>query len=394
MRKNKFFRTLPMKLWILLAALLAITFFSNDFGLVDIQKTAIILAAGIDRTEEGFALTAQIAVPKGSDRTTGGTSSVEIDGRGTTVSDCVSQIYAKTGWVPKFVFCDLILLGEEAARAGAFDALDFFLRNEYAPDSCLLAVCEGSAANVLGAKSAIDDASSLALEKLFSDAAKKSGRVMTTTLREFAIGYYGVSASGFMPYVRMQPQSGAQGGQGGESAGGAQSGQSGQGGQQEAIFSAERTAIFSEGKMTGVLGEEETLAFSLLGGNVYGGTLPADGVTLSVLKNGGAVSVLAEDALRAKLEVNLKVRLISRSSPASAENVAEGNVTAEEEAAAERSLAAALDSLWRRCAEADCDLFFLYRTLYRRSPADYGKWKDTPLSDIAVEISVSVEGLK
>ena len=60
------------------------------------------------------------------------------------------------------------------------------------------------------------DASSLALEKLFSDAAKKSGRVMTSTLREFAIGYYGVSESGFMPYVRMQPQkSGTQGGAGG-----------------------------------------------------------------------------------------------------------------------------------------------------------------------------------
>ena len=90
MRKNKFLHSLPLKLWLLLAAILVLTFFSNDFGLVDIQKTAIILAAGIDRTEEGFELTAQIAVPKGSDRTTGGTSSMEIGGQGATVSDCVS----------------------------------------------------------------------------------------------------------------------------------------------------------------------------------------------------------------------------------------------------------------------------------------------------------------
>ena len=91
-------------------------------------------------------------------------------------------------------------------------------------------MCEGTAAETLKATSAIDDASSLALEKLFSDAAKKSGRVMTTTLREFAIGYYGRSASGYMPYVRMSSQSGAQGGSGGQNAAGGQGAAGGQSG--------------------------------------------------------------------------------------------------------------------------------------------------------------------
>lgn len=396
MRIKRFFRSLPMKIWVILAAILILTFFSNDFGLVDIQKTAIILAAGVDRTEGGFALTAQIAVPKGTDRTTGGTSSIEITGEGATVSDCLSQIYAKTGWVPKLVFCDLILLGEETAQTGAFDALDFFLRNEYVPDSCLLAVCEGNAADMLGATSAIDDASSLALEKLFSDAAKKSGRVMTTTLREFAIGYYGVSESGFMPYVRMQPQkSGAQGGAGGsESGSGGGSGAGGGESQSEVIFSAEQTAVFAQGKMTGILSDEETLAFSMLEGNVYGGTVPADGVTLSVLKNSGSVSVSAEERLQATLEISLQVHLISRASPSSPENIATDKVTGEEEAAAEALLTAAVAHLWERCAQADCDLFQLRRTLYRRSPEDYGKWKDTPLSEIETIVRVSVQGLE
>lgn len=391
MRAKRFLRSFPMKLWIILAAIVAITFFSNDFGLVDIQKTAIILAAGIDRTADGFSLTAQIAVPKGSDRTTGGTSSVEIEGQGATVSDCISAIYAKTGWVPKLVFCDLVLLGEEAARANAFDALDFFLRNEYAPDSCLLAVCEGTAAETLKATSAIDDASSLALEKLFSDAAKKSGRVMTTTLREFAIGYYGRSASGYMPYVRMSSQSGAQGGSGGQNAAGGQGAAGGQSGQ-EMIFSAEQTAVFSQGRMTDVLTEAETFAFSLLKGNVYGGTLPSDGITLSVLRNDGSVSLAEEPTLQATLSVDLKVRLAGRDAPSSLENVAKDSVTEEELAAAESALRGAIGSLWERCAQSECDLFNLRRTLYRRSAAAYGTWK--PLSQIGTEIRVRIEGLR
>ncbi len=393
MRAKRFLRSFPMKLWIILAAIVAITFFSNDFGLVDIQKTAIILAAGIDRTADGFSLTAQIAVPKGSDRTTGGTSSVEIEGQGATVSDCISAIYAKTGWVPKLVFCDLVLLGEEAARENAFDALDFFLRNEYVPDSCLLAVCEGTAAETLKATSAIDDASSLALEKLFSDAAKKSGRVMTTTLREFAIGYYGRSASGYMPYVRMTSQNGAQGGSGGQNAAGGQSAAGGQGGQ-EMIFSAEQTAVFSQGRMTDVLTEAETFAFSLLKGNVYGGTLPSDGITLAVLRNDGSVSLAEEPTLQATLSVDLKVRLAGRDAPSSLENVAKDSVTEEELSAAESALRGAISALWERCAQSECDLFNLRRTLYRRSAAAYGKWKDTPLSQIGTEIRVRIEGLR
>ena len=391
MRAKRLLRSFPMKLWIILAAIVAITFFSNDFGLVDIQKTAIILAAGIDRTADGFSLTAQIAVPKGSDRTTGGTSSVEIEGQGATVSDCISAIYAKTGWVPKLVFCDLVLLGEEAARENAFDALDFFLRNEYAPDSCLLAVCEGTAAETLKATSAIDDASSLALEKLFSDAAKKSGRVMTTTLREFAIGYYGRSASGYMPYVRMSSQSGAQGGSDGQNAAGGQGAAGGQSGQ-EMIFSAEQTAVFSQGRMTDVLTEAETFAFSLLKGNVYGGTLPSDGITLAVLRNDGSVSLAEEPTLQATLSVDLKVRLAGRDAPSSLENVAKDSVTEEELSAAESALRGAIGSLWERCAQSECDLFNLRRTLYRRSAAAYGTWK--PLSQIGTEIRVRIEGLR
>ena len=138
---KKFLKTIPMKLWVIVCVLVVFTFFSNDFGLVDIQKTAIVLAVGIDRTEEEFTLTAQIAVPKGSDRTTGGTSSVEIEGRGATVPDCIADIYAKTGWVPKLVFCNLVLLGESAVQADVFSCLDFFLRNEYIPNSCQLAAC-------------------------------------------------------------------------------------------------------------------------------------------------------------------------------------------------------------------------------------------------------------
>ncbi len=384
---RNFFRSLPMKLYILIAAVLAFSFFSNDFGLVDIQKTAVILAAGIDRTENGFSLTAQIAVPKGSDRTAGGTSSVEIEAEGETVSDCVSLIFSKTGWVPKLVFCDLIVLGEDAVKEDVIAYLNYFLRNDYMPDSCMLAVCEGKAGELISTVSAIDDASSLAISKLFSDAAKKSGKVMPCTLKDFAIGYYGVSESGYLPFIRTERQKGGQNDS--LQSAGAGTGTDGE----QKIYIAEETALFSKGKMVGLLDRNETLAVSLLKGNVFSGTFNAmDGdkpVTLSVVNNRGKVS-LDSRAPSVKLSLSVVVRLCCRGVTAAIDDIASDRVTDDILKSCKETLSGYVGSMWEKLKGSGCDLFFLRRALYRSSPKRYGMWKDDVpfLSPVTVEANV------
>ena len=46
---------------------MAFLFFTNDFGLVDIRKTAVIIGAGIDLTESGVSVIAQVAVPQATE---------------------------------------------------------------------------------------------------------------------------------------------------------------------------------------------------------------------------------------------------------------------------------------------------------------------------------------
>ena len=130
---------------------------------------------------------------------------MQIQAEAPTLCNCLSDIYAKTGWVPKLIFCDLIVVGEELAKEDIFGSLDYFLRDEYVSDSCLLAVCEGKAADLISSSSAIDNTTAFAIEKLFSDASEKTGHLSKITLKEFSIGYYGASESGFMPYIRLIP---------------------------------------------------------------------------------------------------------------------------------------------------------------------------------------------
>ena len=398
-------RTAP-KFALFLGGALLFAFFSNDFGLVDIQKTAVILAAGIDRSGEGYELTAQISVPKGGEKA-GGTASVELSGKGETVADCLMMMYADSGWIPKFDFCSLVLLGEEAAREGAMPALNYFLHNEYMSDNCAVAVAEGNAGEMLKKTSAIDDTPSLAIHKLFSGAAEKTGAAVKNTLREFAVGTLGVSKSSFMPFIRTLPHesgTGSSGGSGssdgsGGSGGSGQSGSEGSGGEEDApvLFRAEETALFREGKLTGLLSAEETLAFNLVRGKVKAGILTVEGedgepVSLSIKRGGGSAKLGNEDVPRAKLSVRLKVLVSDRTEEdfmaGSETNVA----TDEDERRAEELISSYISSLWETCKGSGCDLFLLARELYRKDPKAFEANVGLIPSGMGADIEVSVKG--
>ena len=55
----------PVIYWVLIIALLCL-FFTNDFGILDLHKTSLIVAVGIDSAGDEVEVTAQVAVPQPS----------------------------------------------------------------------------------------------------------------------------------------------------------------------------------------------------------------------------------------------------------------------------------------------------------------------------------------
>lgn len=184
------------------AAFLLLLFASNDFGLIDIQKTAIVLALGVDASaQEGLLdVTAQI----GSADANGAAqaSNITIEGV-STVGEAIARLNRRTGWYPTFVHCRLLLLGGQTAERDVFGILDYFLRSEYIEDSCLVALCAGRAQAALEAGAPGGELTANAIAKVFSGEAQKTGLVSAVSLREFAKGYYGAGASGRLPYLTL-----------------------------------------------------------------------------------------------------------------------------------------------------------------------------------------------
>ena len=415
---------LRTRIFVIAAALLFLLFFSNDFGLIDIQKTAIVAAIGIDAgSEEGkLNVTAQIAVPDASGAGKAGNVTAENT---RTVSEAMAQINRKTGWYPTLVHCRLVMLGEATAERDVFEFLNYFLRSEFVEDSCLIAVCKGTAQELFSSQSPIGELTAIAVSKVLSSEAEKTGLVCVTNLREFAKGYFSPAASGYLPLVALRKEA-ESGGQGGTAQGtAAQAREQGapavlaadilpaaasdpaaqSGGDNAAdVFDASQTMLFYRGKRAAVLDAGETLAFNLTETSTdfaYGEvTIEQDGApvtySLKIRIRKKKVSLDFQDGkpvLTFRVRANAQIADNSR---------ADGIVDIAKTAfvpepvlrAAEEALRVRLDAVLKTTRESGCDLFGVRQKLHRRHPRYEREYAETVLRDCAIAYDIAFDTLQ
>ncbi len=386
--------------WVFLiaAGALVLLFFSNDFGLIDIQKTAIVAAIGIDRSEEAegrWSVTAQIAVP---DANANKASNVSIPSA-ETVGAGIAEVNRKTGWYPTLVHCRLILLGEDVAEGDVFRVLGYFLRSEFVEDSCLVAVCEGRAQEMLGASSPVGELTTMAIAKVLSSEAQKTGLVCVTNLRDFAKGYYSAAKSGYLPFLARLPEAesggpseggggSADGGQTGGSASGG-SGQSGSGGNAD-VFDASKTMLFYEGKRAAVLEAAETLAFNLAETSTdfaFGEVVAEENgepVTFSLkmkISQKSRALALEGGVPICSFRIRANAQIADADTAAGLDEAAKKTIVPGSVLrAAEREFEEQLTAILKKCADSGCDLFGLKQALYRNFPREYDAYEKTLLS--------------
>lgn len=372
MKTNK----IATRIFLLIAAFLLLLFFSNDFGLIDIQKTSIITAIGIDRGEEGLLdVTAQIAVPEAGGNGTAGNVSVK---GARTVGEAIAELNLKTGWYPTLVHCRLILLGAEATKTDVFRSLDYFLRSQFVEDSCLVAVCADRADDALGAQSPVGDMTYAAIEKVLSSEAQKTGLVSVNSLREFSKGYYSVGKSSFLPVLTLKKDAQGENESGSSAQKDTQGGAAQQSGSGSDVFDASSTMLFRRGQQAGILNAEETLAFNL-----------ADTATdfaygnVSVYENGENVTYNLKIKITKKskkisnengvpvlyFSIRARAQVADASDAGATQEVAQSSVVpAYVLRAAEERMQTQLDAAFKKARDCGCDLFKINQSLQRFYP--------------------------
>lgn len=385
-------------IYALIIAVCAVLFFTNDFGLVDLRKTAVVIGVGLDVEEGDVTLTAQLAVPQPAENGENTKFNV-VTGTGATVAAALNEVNVKTGFYPKLVFCKLILLGESCFKEDITKLLDYFYRNEYTGLTLLVAACEGSAKELISQQFPCGNSATDVIEKLLSSEAKASGNVSAVTLKDIGESSFAPSASAYMPYLENGILKESGGGEGGESGGGSGgSGGGGGAGQQceESELTCNKCAMFSGGYCKGVLSTDQTFAFNLLENDVKHAFIESgDGEKKRVLglRDCKGETSLSFDDGKPVLEIQFKASINVQDSELGFEPDRAANIRIPEEILkqGEDTIKDLFEQLFKSVQQADSDIFGAKTKLYKSHYKKYEENKEGFLEKLQMRCKVKLQ---
>ena len=395
-------KTFKIRVALILGALLAIFYFSSDFALIDIEKTAIIVAIGIDEGENSrYKITAQIAIPQATDTAAANDDAV-VTADGNTVMEGIQNIGAKTGWHPKLSFCSLVLIGRQVAENGVKDVIDYFIVSEKVQNSAIVAMADDKAGEILTSKTPLDAISSFAVSKIVLKSRWMTNTVPNANLRKIALSEYSPSKSSFMPVIKpikentkskeggsssitASTKSGGSEGSGGGGSGGESSGGS-SGGKDvpDKVYDASTLAVFSGFKLKGEFDEELTQIFNMLMGPLgesYITLENGDEKTLLALSNGTrSVKVNLEKKPTIEIKLSFKVEVSDSSKGYALDKLNRRSVVDEDTITkVTDKLNVLLLKLVDKVKESGADALLIRDKIYKYSNSRFEEFKNYPL---------------
>lgn len=402
MQKASRMQVVARIIFLIIIAAMLFLFFSNDFGLVDIHKASIVVAVGVDVSDDGYAVTAQAAIPTPA-QGEGSAAYTQVTGHGATVADAVDDINAKTGFYPKLAFCNLVVLGESCAERDLFTVLDYFYRNDYVPLTALVGMCRGTAKELLGMQPADGGMSSSAIQRAMSEELKNSANASTVNLKLLAQDAGSPSASAYMPFIEFT-QSGSGGSttasSGGSKSSGGSSGGSGKSSEKSVEFTCLTTAAFTGGKFIGVLTEDQAFALNLVRSNIRLAVVNAEfdgkNYTVGLKNNSCALRIAVEGGVPV---LRIKYRALANVQSSESRPAAEGSANSHLVSggvlkAVADTVEGRMNSLIDFCVESGCDLVSAEKLLYQRFYDEYQSFKGRVLQSLKVEYDIKVESVR
>ncbi|MGN1221614.1 MAG: Ger(x)C family spore germination C-terminal domain-containing protein [Christensenellales bacterium] len=238
----------------------------------------LCIGVGVDKEDDGYLMSAQILVPD-SNQVFKETLQV-YTAKGKSILECVEYISLHFGKVLGMGNVSVIVFGDEMAKEGIAQTLDFFMRSNRLNDNATILTTNKQAKDLLEKVSSIDKSFSYSLNNL----AKLNQETIissSTNLFSFLSNYYGIEKASFVSQIRLendeslgidsqsqQQQSGsAQTVSASQSNSSSQSDSSGQSsqGQNNIVSNDGYTSLFINGKQVTIFTPEQIKGFNILG---------------------------------------------------------------------------------------------------------------------------------
>lgn len=156
------------------------------WGKVEVEELGFVLAMGIDPGSNPgmFKVTYQMGLPKKSGQGGGGIDNLTFTVEGASMRDTMEKVFSVSSRRPFVGTVKLIIIGEDQARKGINQVIDFFQRYYEFRRTTFVAISEGSAADLLNVKTRQDKLPALSIQSFIqqSDA--------TSTFPVVRLGHY------------------------------------------------------------------------------------------------------------------------------------------------------------------------------------------------------------
>ncbi len=391
----KFIKT---KLVLFLILFVCIIFFSNDFGIIDIKRAAIITAIAIDYEDNEYSITTQIDVPEATDKNEE-KAKTQITTKGETIASAIKHIGSSTGWFPQLYFCNLIIIGSDVSSENTIKILDYFAKTLRVQDSANVILSSTKGSDLLSVSSPFDDISSFAIQKILLKNQGFDNDIMLKNIKDFSSDYYSKSKSSFMPLVSLAEQKNSEDSSSSE---GQSGGQEESSGSKKFLFNAKNTALFYEGVKVGELNKDETFCYNLSHSKCKGSEIVAKDVlldneyrsVLSIIQKHKYKTFLTFENNKINYNVDIKLKLkISDQTASESDSTYAKNIPIPEPVknAIEEKITENLTSLFEKEKSLNCDFLKIKENLYRFHTKEYEKYKNDIYSNLNLKINLDIK---
>lgn len=156
------------------------------WGKTEVEELGFVLAIGIDpgSAPGTFKVTYQMGIPKKGDQGGGDIDNLTYSVEGMSMRDTLEKVYNLSDRKPFVGTVKVILIGEQQARKGINQVIDFFQRYYEFRRTNFIAIAKGSAADLLNVKTRTGKLPALSIQTVIQQSD------MTSTFPVVRLGHY------------------------------------------------------------------------------------------------------------------------------------------------------------------------------------------------------------
>lgn len=172
---------------------------------IETNELAIVLTTAIDKSKDQTKVSIQVLIPQGGEgnkqhgASGGDKTTIVRTALGKSITDAMSKIQAKISRELFWGQCRVYIFGEEVAKEGLHDEIDFLVRHPEPRNRSYLFVSEGEAAHLLTIQSPLEGYLGKSLRKL---ADERESAVIT--LKDFQQMITGEAGGAILPYINTK----------------------------------------------------------------------------------------------------------------------------------------------------------------------------------------------